>query len=114
MDDLTYPQPRSLESLTAGLDVDNSRLLGIIIIIIIIIIITDLLHGVPAALYDHSQAEARHHHLDPLLALTAGPWAPGRRSRLKRTFIKMYFNHFLCQKPSLNNIIFKSKINVSV
>ena len=47
---------------------------------------TDLLHGVPAALYDHAEAEAGHHDLDPVLALAAGN---RRRPRLKRTFIKM-------------------------
>ena len=70
---------------------------------------TDLLHGVPAALNDHAEAEAGHRHLDPLLAGRGKPVLAGsgklvtmvnlllaldvgprrRRPVLKRTFIRM-------------------------
>ena len=38
---------------------------------------TDLLHGVPAALDDHAEAEAGHRHLDPLLAGRGKPVLAG-------------------------------------
>lgn len=118
LDDLTHPQPCCLECLTSRLDVDNPRLLQIIITVIIIILMkrglfhvlictnTDLLHSVPAALNDHAEANTGNRHLDPLLAGSGKPVLAGSgklviidlllaldvgrcRPGLKRTFIRM-------------------------